>query len=82
MYAGSVAGIITALFVAYILYTDYGFWHERYVSGEEIKENEVYKMQSPKETFFDFISQTKSRLDGIKENSNQFFGNKDSYSSE
>lgn len=82
VYAGSVAGIVTAIFIAYILYTDYGFWHDRYTSGEVLEENKVEKMETPRETLFNLFKETRDRLKNIKENNNQFFGNKDTYSAE
>ncbi len=67
MHAFVFAGTITGLLATFIMYTDYGFWHERYDSDEVIaakKEAEV-KLASPGATFTDFFSEAKVRLSAI-----------------
>ena len=36
MYGFIFAGSITALIAGFILYTDYGFWHERYQRSDDL----------------------------------------------
>ncbi len=78
VYAGSLAGIITTLFVAYILYTDYGFWHEKYKVGEEIKENKV-EVLGPKDTVVKFFNDAKNEIQNIKSINRSVISGKEVY---
>lgn len=59
------AGTITGLIAAVIMYTDYGFWHERYVSDDLVvaQKNQI---ESPGEALSSFFSEAQSRFSSIQ----------------
>ncbi len=57
------AGTITLIAAAIILYTDYGFWHERYHAEDLTGEKNVsFESESPGESFLSFLREAKDRM--------------------
>lgn len=66
IYAVIIAGTITSILAAIILYVDYGFWRERYVRNEDVTETtEVEPTQSPLKTMSIFLKTAKDQLDTL-----------------
>ena len=58
------AGTITGLIAIFILYTDYGFWHETYISAKVQEEN-----AQNQESLGGFWEEAKSRFQAIRNGS-------------
>lgn len=66
IYAVIFAGSITALLAAFILYVDYGFWHEKYVRSEESSIGEAPQpSQSPFQMMSIFFKTARNQLDTL-----------------
>lgn len=66
MYAFIFAGTITASIAGAILYSDYGFWHERYERQEEIAINKEENLPpAPTEVVSRFLGEVQNRLKSI-----------------
>jgi hypothetical protein len=79
-YAFIFAGSITSLIAFVILYTEYGFWHEKYVRDESV----VVEMQSTSvpplsEVFSRFLDDIKAEFGSINDTGSSFFEGKETY---
>ena len=80
IHAGIFAGSVTFIIAAFILYYDYGFWHEKYVRDETVMDaSSTVTMESPSQSFSNFLSEAKSRFIGVKEAGSGSFEGKESY---
>lgn len=80
VYALTIAGVVTLLIASAILYIDYGFWHERYISEEVIianKSNE--EPESPKDMMVRFFTEAKSQIDTINTSRKEMLNGKEVY---
>lgn len=59
------AGTLTSIVAAFILYTDYGFWHETYVSDDLVAEQKT-EIESPGESLSNFLTEAKTRFSSIQ----------------
>lgn len=77
------AGAITSVIAAVILYTDYGFWHERYVSEDVLLEQQAAEsMKSPGQTMASFWQEAKERFGGIGKAGSELLEGKEQYTKE
>lgn len=65
------AGTITAIIAGFILYTDYGFWHETYRASDasfvtDMETVNEFNPESPMESLSRFLGEAKSRLGSIE----------------
>lgn len=66
VYSAVIAGIITTTIAGIILYVDYGFWHEKYVSEDLIVNTTATATpESPSEMLSRFMSEAKVQLNNI-----------------
>ena len=87
VYGVIFAGTITALVASVILYEDYGFWHEKYRSGDALVINESQtgvreQPESPKEMLARFFEETKEQFGKINTPSKDLFNGKEVYRNE
>ena len=75
------AGTITGLIAVFILYTDYGCWHETYVA-DDLLVGEEAKMESPSESMADFFREAKERFGSIGKASGNLLEGKVEYKKE
>jgi hypothetical protein len=82
VHAITFSGAVTVFLAVGILYFDYGFWHDRYISSTVVqeKENIAAKSESPVKVFSNFIEEAKGRLDTIKLDRGTLLEGKKSYS--
>lgn len=75
------AGAITCLVAAFILYSDYGFWHERYVSDELVVEQADPKFdpESPGESIARFWQEAKQKFGEIGSSGSGLLEGKETY---
>ncbi len=71
IYALVIAGTITALIAAFILYVDYGFWHDRYIRTEEVEvttgeEDQMITVRSPREMIDGFFDEARKKVKTIQ----------------
>lgn len=90
IYGVIFAGSITALIAFFILYVDYGFWHERYLQKDEvviIEEGPPHgdsfneKGKKPSDLFSDFFKEAETRFKSIDTSGKNFLNGKESYTS-
>lgn len=74
------AGSITGLIAFFILYTDYGFWHEKYVA--ESAQQEVVPIESPGQSLGSFFKEAKERFNAIGTAAPTLLEGKEVYTSE
>lgn len=79
MHAFVFAGTITALIAAFILYTDYGFWHEKYVADDLVVET---VQETPNESISTFWQEAKARFGSIGKNPGSLLEGKVEYKKE
>lgn len=81
MHAFIFAGAITTLIAAFILYTDYGFWHETYVSDDLVVEqaDPSFNPESPGESIMSFFREAKERFSAIGSSSASLLEGKETY---
>lgn len=80
VYSAIIAGIITTAIAAVILYVDYGFWHEKYVSEELILiTTATATPESPTEMFSRFIDEAKVQLSNINTSSQELLKGEETY---
>ncbi len=80
LYAFIFAGTITSLLAGFILYTDYGFWHERYVSTEEVATTtEVISPESPTEMLSNLFNDARTQFKSIGKDGTTLLEGKDSF---
>lgn len=76
------AGVITALIAFFILYTDYGFWHETYVAQDAIvAADPTYVAESPAASLSRFWNDARQQFGRIGSSSASFLEGKDTYTS-
>lgn len=63
LHALAFAGIITSLIAGFILYTDYGFWHETYSRKSEVTTTEDSRTIG--ESWGGFFSEAKMKFNAI-----------------
>jgi hypothetical protein len=78
MHAFAFAGIVTGLIAIFILYTDYGFWHEQYRSDDIVAAQNA-QIQSPGAAVASFFSEAKSRFGSIRSSSSTLFTGTETY---
>jgi hypothetical protein len=79
VHAFAFAGIITSLIAIFILYTDYGFWHEQYKSDDILAGEQASQMESPAKAFSSFFSEAKMRFGSIGGSSSTILTGKEIY---
>jgi hypothetical protein len=81
VYALIFAGSITSLIAFVILYTEYGFWHEKYVREESVivEVEQTTLPPKPSELFFRFLDDAKVEFDAISATGSNFFDGKETY---
>lgn len=81
MHAAIFAGTVTCVLGAAILYSQYGFWRERYSRQEEItQESSEGKMVSPDTILSDFFREASVRFTAATGAMGSFLESKDTYS--
>ncbi|MFA6608754.1 MAG: hypothetical protein WCT07_02490 [Candidatus Paceibacterota bacterium] len=74
------AGTITAIIAGFTLYTDYGFWHERYQSEDLIAKIATTTVtESPSETISKFWNEAHNQFDIFKTSSSGLLQGKEVY---
>lgn len=85
IYGVIFAGSITAVIAFFVLYIDYGFWHERYISEDIVKatstEDQVV-LESPSKMFGSFMKEAGERFKEIKIPNKDILEGKETYSSD
>ena len=77
------AGIITAFIAFFILYTDYGFWHERYNRQDDVVATTTPDVpESPSEAISHFFSEARFRFSSIGSSTASLLEGKDIYTKE
>jgi hypothetical protein len=78
------AGVITALIAAFILYYDYGFWHEKYQKGEDeiAVQATTTEIESPSKVLINFFSEAKKQFGNIGSSSASLLEGKETYTRE
>lgn len=81
MHAFVFAGAITGAIAFFILYTDYGFWHETYVADDLLVEQAEpsFNPESPGESFMRFLREAKEKFGEIGSSSSSLFEGKQVY---
>ncbi len=86
VYAVAFSGIITALLGAFILYYDYGFWHDRYsakdVTVVEKKDTKEVETISPGEMMNGFLKEVGMRMQELKNTKTTVLEGKEVYTKE
>lgn len=83
VYAFIFAGSITALIAAVILYTDYGFWHDRYVRDDSVLVvKEKTPMESPSQALSNFWGEAYDKFRVIGSASGSLLEGKETYTKE
>jgi hypothetical protein len=66
VHAIAFAGAITALIAGFIMYTDYGFWHETYVAEDALVATQPpFEAESPSESLGSFWREARERFGSI-----------------
>lgn len=82
LYAIAFAGSITAIIAGIILYTDYGFWHERYQREDLIVSVSITTVaKSPGEVFLQFWNEAKIQFGSIGSAGSDLLKGKETYTS-
>ena len=80
VYALIIAGGVTLLIASAILYIDYGFWHERYISEEVIVANKSNEEpESPKDMMIRFFDEAKNQIEMINTSRKEILNGKEVY---
>lgn len=80
VHAFAFAGILTSLIAGFILYTEYGFWHERYVADDGLEVVETsFTPESPSESISSFWAEAKERFSWIGKPDGGFLEGKETY---
>lgn len=81
MHAFVFAGTITGLIAIFILYGDYGFWHETYTSDDLVVEQaqDSFDPESPGESMARFFREAKERFDAIGSSGSSLLEGKETY---
>ncbi len=69
VYAVIFSAVVTSLLTSFVLYHDYGFWHERYLRSDSIitnaENNDIKTTESPKEMLGSFFSEASDRIKSL-----------------
>jgi hypothetical protein len=66
VHAVAFAAIVTGLIATFVLYTDYGFWHEKYSRTQEDNATSTpMVVESPSEAFSHFFSEARTRFSNV-----------------
>lgn len=66
LHAIAFAGVITALITGFLMYTEYGFWHERYVAEEVLTTTSpLLEAESPSQSLGRFFMEARDRFGSI-----------------
>lgn len=85
VYSAAIAGSITVMIAAVILYVDYGFWHERYIREDltvvdsELNSPSSVVPESPTEMFSRFFDEAKVQLKDINTSRQELLKGKETY---
>ncbi len=80
MYGFLFAGSITALIAGFILYTDYGFWHERYTRQDEtLVIRDEGEPEPPSKMLSRFIEQARTQFGTIGKTGSSILEGKETY---
>lgn len=81
VHAFMFAGTITGLIAIFILYTDYGFWHERYTSDDLVlgQAEPAFGPESPGESVARFWLEAKERFGQIGRSGGGLLEGKETY---
>jgi hypothetical protein len=83
MHAAVFAGAVTALIAFFILYTDYGFWHETYRSSDALVATDPsYIAESPTQSLGSFWQEAREQFGKIGSSSANLLEGKESYSND
>ena len=90
VYAALFAGFITVILASYILYVDYGFWHEKYTRNDEAllvtevvpKAVNSESVLSPGEMIQGFLKEASDKFKAVGTSESAFLEGKDTYSKE
>jgi hypothetical protein len=87
IHAAVFAGSITFLIAVFILYSDYGFWHEKYRREEVSVEASLASSstkesvpESPMDALSRFFSEAHTQFKGVTASSGSFLEGKETYS--
>lgn len=85
MHAAVFAGAITCALGAAILYSQYGFWHQKYSSEDDLlvqtsSINSTETMTSPTTALSDFFKEASMRFTAVTDTMSSFLEGKDTYS--
>ena len=77
------AGAVTAIIAGFILYADYGFWHETYVREDLVAATpEPFTPESPSESFGRFWQEARERFGSIGSAGADLLEGKETYTKE
>lgn len=80
VYAFIFAGTITTLIAVFILYFDYGFWHEKYSSTtDEHVASTTVNIESPMDALSRFLQDAKNQLINIDKVGSSLLEGKETY---
>ena len=82
VYSAIIAGTITAAIAAVILYVDYGFWHEKYLSDKivaQIASTTEAQPESPSEMFSRFVQDARTQFSAINTSGKEMLEGKEIY---
>jgi hypothetical protein len=86
VYAFMFASLITGLIATYILYYDYGFWHDHYTKNNSLEvvtkgdiATSTVVPKSPFEIFSDFVEEAKKRSSAISFDTGKLLQGKETY---
>lgn len=80
LHAFIFAGSITFVIAAIILYSDYGFWHERYNRNDTSAITSTTEMaESPIKVLSRFFGEAHSQFKGVASSSGGFFEGRETY---
>lgn len=84
MHAFVFAGAITGVIGIFILYADYGFWHETYTSDDLVVEQakDSFDPESPGESMMRFFREAKDRFDTLGSSGASLLEGKETYKRE
>jgi hypothetical protein len=66
LHAIAFAGGITVVIAMFLMYTEYGFWHERYVAEEVVATSTMpFEAESPSQSLGRFFKEARERFGSI-----------------
>lgn len=81
VYAFIFSGTITAIIAGIILYADYGFWHDRYSTNEDVLlvEASTRNAESPLQMLSRFFDEAKVQLNNLNTSGGELLQGKETY---